>query len=237
MKNWIILTGLCALGALSGASFAASVSPLEWSATMANFPQGNATEGSAIHAARFCAGCHGAQGLAPAPNWPHVAGQPAEVTIKSLLDYRNGRRKGDAQAVMMAGMALSLSDQNIADLAAHYAALSAPPADAAAEHKLDPAALKLVHKGDRARMITPCAACHGINAQGNANGKVPVLHGQTQPYLAASLKAYRSGARDSDMLEEMRFFARALTDAEIEALSNYYAGLGVVSAPKQEKTP
>lgn len=77
-------------------------------------------------------------------------------------------------------------------------------------------------KGDRTRGITPCAACHGATAAGNPNGQVPVLHGQQSAYLAATLKAYRSGERSSDLLKEMRVFAQALTDEEIADLAAYY---------------
>ena len=92
----------------------------------AKLPAGNAVEGSNLHATRACAACHGALGLSATPNWPHVAGQPAGVTVKSLLDYRSDRRKGDASAQMMTGAAKALSDRDIADLAAHYALLPGP---------------------------------------------------------------------------------------------------------------
>ena len=82
---------------------------------------------------------------------------------------------------------------------------------------------ELVNSGDASRYITPCAACHGIDARGNNNGLVPVLHGQQATVLATALKDYRSAARQSDMLGEMRVFSRKLTDAEIEQLANWYA--------------
>ena len=50
-----------------------------------------------------------------------------------------------------------------------------------------------------------------------------MLHGQQATILAAALKDYRSEARQSDMLGEMRVFSRKLTDAEIEQLANWYA--------------
>ena len=83
---------------------------------------------------------------------------------------------------------------------------------------------RLVRKGDPARAITPCAACHGMTGKGRSNGKVPVLHGQNPTYLAAQLRDYRDGRRDNDVLKEMRFFAQKLTDDEINALADFYAG-------------
>lgn len=200
---------------------------------MAKLPVGNADKGKEAHMQMMCGGCHGPEGIAMMGDFPHVAGQPAKVTAKSLLDYRSGRRATGGQAPMMAGMAGRLTDQNIADLAAYYETL---PGSKGLEKKkdekaqtnpsvaaIDKEALKrLITKGDASRGITPCAACHGTKARGNPNGEVPVLHGQNPAYLKATLKAYRAGERHSDLLKEMRYFAKALTDEEIEALGNYY---------------
>ena len=69
-----------------------------------------------------------------------------------------------------------------------------------------------------------CGSCHGMTGKGRSNGKVPVLHGQNPTYLAAQLRDYRDGRRDNDVLKEMRFFAQKLTDDEINALADFYAG-------------
>lgn len=63
-----------------------------------------------------------------------------------------------------------------------------------------------------------------MTGKGRSNGKVPVLHGQNPTYLAAQLRDYRDGRRDNDVLKEMRFFAQKLTDDEINALADFYAG-------------
>lgn len=208
-----------------------AMSAQEWEKTLASMPKGNAVRGAKVHAAGFCAGCHGASGLATSENWPHVAGQPAAVTIKALLDYREGRRTGDTMAAMMTAAAKKLSDREIADVAAYYASIAGSqkpvaklPGEAGA------IAEKLVRKGDASRTITPCAACHGYDAKGNPNGEVPVLHGQNALYLEASLKQYRTSHRTSDILSEMRFFSKDLTDEEIRDLSLYYAALPAAPA-------
>ena len=171
-------------------------------------PKAEVMNGFAVHSKQFCASCHGKEGIADTPNWPDVAGQPYAVTVKALLDYRDGRRKGTPASDLMSAAAAKLSNQQIADVAALYEYLPGRNAKEA---------------GDASRYITPCAACHGIDARGNNNGLVPVLHGQQATVLAAALKDYRSGARQSDMLGEMRVFSRKLTDAEIEQLANWYA--------------
>lgn len=198
-----------------------ALTPQAWAKTMEGFPQGNFIQGAQTHSKRFCNSCHGKAGNADSENWPSLAGQPASVIIKAMLDYRDGRRQGDARANLMAAAAKPLSDQEIADLAVVYSAGEPPkPREAA---KSTPGALALVTKGDVSRNITPCAACHGVTQKGNPNGAVPVLYGQSRNYLEIALKQYRAETRASDMLSEMRFFAKDLTDAEIAALADFYA--------------
>ena len=64
-----------------------------------------------------------------------------------------------------------------------------------------------------------CGACHGPDG----NSMVPLypkLAGQHEAYLAAALKAYRSGARDNATMKPM---VATLTDTDIENLAAYYA--------------
>jgi cytochrome c553 len=71
--------------------------------------------------ANTCIGCHGVDGNSVVPNFPKIAGQHAAYLEKALKDYRDGFRK-DAS---MAAFARGLSDQEIKDLAAYYAAQKA----------------------------------------------------------------------------------------------------------------
>jgi cytochrome c553 len=77
--------------------------------------------------AQACAVCHGALGLSTQPDAPHLAGQPALYLAAQLRAYRSGARKHEVMAVM----ARPLSDADINDLAAWYAAIeikaTAPP--------------------------------------------------------------------------------------------------------------
>ena len=65
-----------------------------------------------------CAGCHGASGQGVKPN-PSIAGQPEAKFIQAMKDYQSGKRAH----VVMKSLAASLSDQDIANLAAYYASL------------------------------------------------------------------------------------------------------------------
>lgn len=68
-----------------------------------------------------CVGCHGANGNSVVPNFPKLAGQHANYTIKQLKDFRDGFRK-DAT---MATFAKGLTDQEIKEIAEYYAAQKA----------------------------------------------------------------------------------------------------------------
>jgi len=70
-------------------------------------------------AQQLCAVCHGPNGLATAPDAPHLAGQSAIYTAAQLRAYRSGERKHEVMAVI----ARQLSDADMAELAAWYASI------------------------------------------------------------------------------------------------------------------
>ncbi|MFU8895059.1 MAG: c-type cytochrome [Gammaproteobacteria bacterium] len=78
---------------------------------------GNPELGRAKSAA--CVACHGDDGLGTAPNFPVLAGQYADYLALALKQYRSGERDN----ALMAPWAANLSDADIADLAAYYAAM------------------------------------------------------------------------------------------------------------------
>jgi len=71
--------------------------------------------------------------------------------------------------------------------------------------------------------LTTCAYCHGVS--GNSISPIfPNLSAQTAPYLQAQLRAFRDQSRaDPDAQSYMWGMASQLSDATIEAISNYYA--------------
>lgn len=80
-------------------------------------PTGNVAAGQ--EKSKTCAACHGPTGNESLdPTYPKLAGQYPEYLAKSLHDYKSGSRQNS----IMAGMAAALTDQDIDDLAAFYAA-------------------------------------------------------------------------------------------------------------------
>ena len=72
-----------------------------------------------------------------------------------------------------------------------------------------------------------CAGCHGPTGRGNPLASYPSIQGQHATYVAAQLRAYKSGARTSDPNQMMRAIAARLSEAEIDAVSSYVQGLAL----------
>lgn len=73
--------------------------------------------------------------------------------------------------------------------------------------------------------VAACAACHGPTGAGNPAANFPGLKGQHVTYLKNQLNAFRKGERANDAGQMMRNIAAKMTDAEIDAVSEYIAGL------------
>lgn len=171
---------------------------------------GSAGRGATL--ALNCTMCHGAVGMSSS-NAPNLAGQYPEVVIKQLRDYKDGKR---ASSVMTA-LAQRLTDRDITDLAAYYQSL---PKARTSPTLYDESLPALVRVGAPLRNIAPCISCHGgIDQKLGA----PWIEGMPKDYLVNQLKAFRTGNRRNDALAQMRSVAAAMTDAEIEDVSVFYA--------------
>jgi cytochrome c553 len=76
-------------------------------------------EAGRLRAQQACAVCHGPLGIAAAPDAPNLAGQPAFYVASQLRAYRNGSRKHEVMAVI----SKTLTDDDINNLAAWFAAV------------------------------------------------------------------------------------------------------------------
>lgn len=93
---------------ISGLLTAAMTAPAAWAG-------GDAEAGKGKAAA--CAGCHGANGVSPAPTFPHIGGQYEDYLLRTLQRYKSGER----QNPIMQGQVAALNEQDLKDLAAYYA--------------------------------------------------------------------------------------------------------------------
>ncbi|MCC5793813.1 MAG: cytochrome c4 [Chromatiales bacterium] len=166
-----------------------------------------------------CAACHGPDGNSVNPDWPSLAGQHASYLIDTLRAYQDGRRDN----VLMTSQAMALSEQDILDLAAFYAAQQ--PAPLAADPELASRGERLYRGGNLETGVAACIACHGPTGRGNAPAVYPIVAGQHAAYAAEQLRLYRSGQRTSDPQQMMRNIAALMTDEEILAVSSFMQGL------------
>ena len=136
----------------------------------------------------MCIGCHGIPGYqASFPEIykvPKISGQGAKYIVSALNAYKKGERKHPS----MRGIAESLSDQDMADVAAYYsthgvvegAALAAKPSK-----EPSPQVAALLKKA-------ACISCHGENFAKPISPDYPKIAGQHSDYLYVALKAYKT---------------------------------------------
>ena len=170
--------------------------------------------------ATLCIACHGSDGNSVNPQWPKLAGQHPAYTVKQLLDLKASE---DRTNLVMAPMVATLSEQDMEDIAAFYAAQVRTGGYASAERAQMGA--KVYRGGNLESGLAACMGCHGPSGAGNPLGGFPALAGQHAEYVLIQLKAFRSGERKNDPSGMMRDVARWMTDAEMEAVAEYVAGL------------
>lgn len=188
---------------------------------MAQELKGDAKAGEAKNA--MCIGCHGIKGYqASFPEVykvPMISGQSAKYIATALNAYKKGERKHPS----MRGIAETLSEQDMADLAAYYsghgvvagAELPAKPSKEASAQ-----VQALLNKAN-------CASCHGANFSQPIDPSYPKLGGQHADYLFVALKAYKTDnnpkvGRANAIMAGM---AKQYTHAELKVLANYLASV------------
>jgi cytochrome c553 len=170
----------------------------------------------------MCIGCHGIPGYQSSfpeiYKVPMIAGQNAKYIAAALVAYQKGERKHPT----MRAIAASLTEQDMADLAAFYeqqgeAAAAATP-KVTGEPTADVAAL--LAKGN-------CVSCHGANFSAPIDPSYPKLGGQHADYLFTALKAYQ--VRNSGTVGRgnavMGGMAAPFSHKELKLLASYIASL------------
>ena len=178
---------------------------------------GDAAAGKKIAGA--CGACHGADGNAPAPTFPKLAGLGETYILKQLKDFKSGARNNP----IMMGQVAALNETQMADLSAYFASQKITIGYAAK----DKVALgeKVYRAGNKATGVPACLACHGADGKGMSAAGFPALGGQHGAYVKAQLVAFQEDKRNNDANEVMRDIAKKMSNKEIEAVSEYVKGL------------
>ena len=171
----------------------------------------------------MCIGCHsivGYQASFPEVHKvPKISGQGAKYIVSALNAYKKGERKHPT----MRGIADSLSDQDMADVAAYYSASGVVAgATLPAKPKVEPSAqvAALLTKG-------ACVSCHGANFSQPIDPTYPKIAGQHADYLYVALKSYKTqgnaivGRSNAIMVG----VAKQFSNAELKALAGYVHAL------------
>ncbi|MES1982020.1 MAG: c-type cytochrome [Pseudomonadota bacterium] len=166
---------------------------------------------------QLCQGCHGEDGNSVEPMIPKLAGQYSFYIAKELRNFQSGERKHQ----IMSAMAATISDADLADIAAYFASQDKMKGDGSGENAVGH---ELVFNGDMSRGIQACMTCHGVNGKGITGGSTqfPVIGGQHKAYLREQLFNWRSSSRTNSPI--MNKVAKLLTDEEIDAIGDYLNG-------------
>ena len=164
-----------------------------------------------------CLGCHGIEGYRnayPSYRVPKLGGQKAGYLEIALRGYRDGTR----QHPTMAAQATSLSDQEIADVAAYLASIGGETvaAGGTAGASFDKAAA--------------CTACHGQSGI-SVNAAWPTLAGQHEDYLLNALEQYRDGTRSDPIMGAQ---AALIEEDDVAKLALYFSRLDGLETTEPE---
>ena len=198
-------------------------------------PSGNAAAGQQKSAA--CGGCHGVDGnsapeMFAAVKAPKLAGQVPEYIVKSLHDFKGGKRSNE----VMSPQAQAVGEPDMADIAAWFGSQKVQP-NPSQNKELMAQGERIFFKGKgRPDVIAACIGCHGPQGVGNRDwakvmSKVPAvlapaIGGQHAGYIADQLKAYKSGKRATDPAKVMRDSAGRMDETVILAVAEYISTLG-----------
>jgi cytochrome c553 len=216
-----------ATAAASPATDASAAAAPAWAPAIAELPytHGKAADGAAKSA--VCSACHGPNGNSVNPEWPRLAGQSALYIAEQLRLFRSGVRINPVMKPLVA----TLSDQDIDDLAVYYEAQT--PAGLEADPSYWKAGEALYLRGDVARQVPACIACHGPVGRGNLAAGYPAVRAQQSLYAIKQLNDYASGARYSaaNPASATRYgavmftIAKRLSAEQIRDVASYMQGM------------
>jgi cytochrome c553 len=179
-------------------------------------PKADLAKGQEI-STNVCAACHTSDGSRGSPANPILQGQHPEYIAKQLADFKAGKRANP----IMQGMAAALSEDDMRNVAAFYASKSTKPGFAK-NKELVTLGEKIYRGGIAEKAVPACAGCHSPTGAG-IPGQFPRIGGQHADYTTAQLNGFRAGARANN--PTMVAVAAKLNDKEIQAVSDYVAGL------------
>ena len=164
-----------------------------------------------------CLACHTADGSRGSPANPILQGQHPEYLVKQLIEFKSGKRKN----AVMTGMAATLSEDDMKQVAAFYATKTPKPGFAKLKETVS-LGEQIYRGGIASKAVPACSGCHSPNGAG-IPAQYPRLSGQHADYAEAQLLAFRSGVRGNNA--QMTTIANKMNEREMKAVADYVAGL------------
>jgi cytochrome c553 len=178
--------------------------------------------------AAVCGACHGVNGNSVNPEWPSLAGQSPTYVLEQLHLFKTNIR----QSPVMKPIVDQVNEADFKDLAVYFAAQT--PAGLEADPSYWKAGEKLYRRGDAARQIPACTACHGPLGRGNFAAAYPALRAQHSVYTVKQLNDYAKDARYPGANAQkpatpnaliMSTIAKRLTAEDIRNVASYVQGM------------
>lgn len=224
---WPVVAFLRALPGMTPAAYGALAAAASGADTFAL-----ASDQQAVAA---CAACHGDARRPPIADLvPPLQGQNAAYLVRSLAEYAEDRR----QSGIMEPLAVALSPERRAKLAAAYAAMPPPAPPAGGTGPNRPAAgegtdalpagdaergRRIAEEGLPERNVAACLSCHS----GARSPQFPRLAGLSAAYIAEQLHLFREGVRgDTAYGAIMQAVVRRLPEEDVDAVATYLARRG-----------
>lgn len=170
-----------------------------------------------------CTACHGehGQGTPESGFFPRLAGKPAGYLARQIRNFQDGLRKYAPMEYTVRG----LSPTYMHEIAEYFAAQQVPyehsPVPVISADALHRGEV-LATKGDPARKLPACAACHGAGLTG-VEPDIPGLVGLPYDYISAQLGSWRTHTRAMVAPDCMATIASRLSEADITAVSAWLA--------------
>jgi cbb3-type cytochrome c oxidase subunit III len=168
-------------------------------------------------ALQVCSNCHGVDGNSISPNFPKLAEQQEEYLIAQLNQFRNHRREDPPGFIYMWGISRHLTDDQIKDLAAYFAAQKSV-SPGRGNPKLVEEGKQIFESGLPAQSVPPCSTCHGDHGQGN--GQFPRVADQHADYAVKQLTVFQQTEQRPAGVA-MKVVTHSLSRQNMEAVAAY----------------
>jgi cytochrome c553 len=167
---------------------------------------------------QLCAGCHNPDGNSIIPENPKLSGLNAKYLARQLKDFKNG----DRSSPIMSSIIPMVDESEFKPLAAYFSEQKRLTG-ATEKPELAAQGKQIYDEGIIGSAVPACSGCH--NEDGSGTDKYPRLTGQNSVYVSSQLTNFKSGERKNDPKAVMQTVAKRMSEAEIQAVSEYIVTL------------